>query len=220
MGKLLNIMTSLHKSSKRDYIGRMDDNKVECMVVARKYDKDFWDGDRRFGYGGYKYDGRYEIVAKKLIESYNLPDNAKILDMGCGKGFLLYEFTKLLPNCRVYGFDISEYAIENAKKEIKANLFVHKAEDKTDFEDNEFDLVFSITTFHNLRIMGLKDALKEMERIGKNKYLLVESYRNEKELFNLECWALTCESFFSPEEWIWLYDEFGYTGDYEFIYFE
>ena len=220
MGKLLNIIAPLHNKSNRDYISRMNDNKVECMVVARRYDKEFWDGDRRFGYGGYKYDGRYEIVAKKLIENYNLLDNAKILDMGCGKGFLLYEFAKLLPNCEVYGYDISEYAIENAKEEIKSNLFVHNAKDKTDFKDNEFDLVFSIATLHNLPIMDLKKALKEMERIGKNKYLLVESYRNEKELFNLQCWALTCESFFSPEEWAWIYDEFGYTGDYEFIYFE
>jgi len=220
MGKLLSVIAPLHNKSKRDYISRMNDDKVECMVVAKKYDKEFWDGDRRCGYGGYKYDGRYEIVAKKLIENYNLPDNAKILDMGCGKGFLLYEFTKLLPNCEVYGYDISGYAIENAKEEIKPKLFIHNAKDKTDFKDNEFDLVFSIATLHNLSIMDLKDALKEMERIGKNKYLLVESYRNEKELFNLQCWALTCESFFSPEEWAWIYDEFGYTGDYEFIYFE
>ena len=220
MGKLLSVIAPLHNKSKRDYISRMNDDKVECMVVAKKYDKEFWDGDRRCGYGGYKYDGRYEIVAKKLIENYNLPDNAKILDMGCGKGFLLYEFTKLLPNCEVYGYDISGYAIENAKEEIKPKLFIHNAKDKTDFKDNEFDLVFSIATLHNLSIMDLKDALKEMERIGKNKYLLVESYRNEKELFNLQCWALTCESFFSPEEWAWIYDEFAYTGDYEFIYFE
>ena len=220
MGKLLNIITGLHKKTQRDYIGRMNDGKVHCMQIAREYGKDFWDGDRRYGYGGYKYDGRWEIVARKLIDTYNLPENAKILDVGCGKGYLLFEFKKLLPNCRIAGLDISEYATENAKPEIKSSLFVEKAQNKYPFNGKEFDLVVSITTLHNLIIPDLKAALTEIERVGKNKYIAVESYKGEEELFNLQCWALTCESFFKPEEWEWLFREFGYSGDYEFIYFE
>jgi ubiquinone/menaquinone biosynthesis C-methylase UbiE len=220
MNKMLNIMTQQHTKTKRDYLPRMNDKKVECMKVARKYDYDFWDGDRKYGYGGYKYDGRWEIIAKKLIDEYNLTENAKILDVGCGKGFLLFEFKKLLPNCEIAGFDISEYAIDNSKEEIKEKLFVHKAQDPYQFKDKEFDLVISITTLHNLPINDLKFALQEVERVGKNKYVVVESYRNEEELFSLECWALTAESFFSIKEWEWLFNEFEYTGDYEFVYFE
>lgn len=220
MGRLLNIVTPLHKKTKRDYVGRMTDNKIACMKVAKKYGQEYWDGDRRYGYGGYKYDGRWEAVARKLIGTYRLPDDAKILDVGCGKGFLLYEFKKLLPNCSITGFDISEYGLKNAKEEIKEQVFPYKAQDVYPFGNNAFDLVISITTLHNLHIFELKMAVKEMERVGKNKYIVVEGYRNEDELFNLECWALTCESFFKPQEWIWLFDEFGYTGDYEFIYFE
>ena len=220
MKKLLNVVTPLHKKTKRDYIDRMTDDKVHCMRIARKYGKDFWDGDRRYGYGGYKYDGRWEQVAQRLIETYSLPENAKVLDVGCGKGFLLYEFTKLLPNAQVAGFDISSYAIENAKPEVRDSLFAHNARDPFPFGDNEFDLAISITTLHNLPIDLLKPALKEVERVARDKYIVVESFRNVEELFNVQCWALTCESFFRPEAWVWLFDEFGYTGDYEFIYFE
>ena len=220
MGKLLDIVTPLHKKTKREYIKRMIDKKVKSMEVANQYGYDFWDGDRRYGYGGYKYDGRWEIVAKKLIEIYRLPNNAKILDVGCGKGFLLYELKKLLPESFARGFDISRYALENAKEEIKENLFIHKAQEPFPFIDREFDLVISLTTLHNLQIDKLKSALSEIERVGKSKYTVVESYKNEEELFHLECWALTCESFFRPQEWIWIFNEFGYTGDYEFIYFE
>lgn len=220
MGNLLNIITPLHKQTKRDYLGRMQDSKVACMKVARSYGRDFWDGDRRYGYGGYRYDGRWEVVARKLIEHYHLPPNARILDVGCGKGYLLYEFRKLLPGCVISGFDISRYAIEHSKEEAKTDLFVHKAQDPYPFADNAFDLVVSITTLHNLPVYALKSALQEIERVGENGYIVVESYRNEKELFNLQCWALTCASFFTPREWVWLYGEFGYTGDYEFIYFK
>ncbi len=220
MGKLLNIVTPLHKKTSRDYLQRMVNNKVDCSLVAREYSEPYWDGDRKYGYGGYKYDGRWEIVARKLIEEYKLSDNASILDVGCGKAYLLYEFTKLLPKCRVTGIDISEYALENAKPEIKKKLSKLKAQDKYPFKNNQFDLVISITTLHNLYIDELKTALSQIERVGKNKYVLVESYRDVKELFNLQCWALTCESFFNNKEWVWLFNEYGYTGDYEFIYFE
>ena len=220
MGKLLNVITPLHQKTKRDYIKRMMDNKIKCMAIARKYDKDFWDGKRKYGYGGYRYDGRWESVAKDLTKIYSLREDAKILDVGCGKGYLLYEFKKFLPKSLIVGFDISSYAIENAKEEVKEKLFVYKAQDSYPFKNKEFDLVLSLGTLHNLYIHELKSALKEIERIGINKYITVESYRNEQELFNLQCWALTCESFFRPQEWVWLFNEFGYTGDYEFIYFE
>jgi len=220
MGQIIQVITSLHKKTQRDYLGRMNDDKVTCMEVSKQYGKDYWDGSRRHGYGGYNYDGRWEVVAKKLIELYHLPSNAKILDVGCGKAHLLYELKKILPQATVVGMDLSAYGIENAKEEVRPFLRTYRAQDPYPFGDKEFDLVISITTLHNLRVYDLKTALKEVERVGKKKYLCVESYRNEKELFNLQCWALTCEAFFSTEEWIWLFQEFGYTGDYEFIYFE
>ena len=220
MGRLLNIVTPIHQTTQRDYLARMNNNKAECAKIARRFDQEFFDGDRKFGYGGYKYDGRWEPVARKLVEVYGLKKDARILDIGCAKGFLLYEFKKILPDATLKGFDISSYAIKNAKEEIRKDLFVHRAQDPYPFKNGEFDLVVSLTTLHNLLIGELKLALQEIERVGKNKYIVVEGFRNEKELFNLQCWAFTCELFFRPEEWQWIFKEFGYSGDYEFIYFE
>ena len=220
MGKLLDLVTHLHKKTQRSYIDRMVDDKVHCMLKAKEYEFDYWDGDRRYGYGGYKYDGRWKEVAEKFIEIYNLQSNVKILDIGCGKAFLLYELNQLLPDAEIHGFDISNYGISVAPETIKEHLFLHSAQDKLPYENQYFDLVLSLGCFHNLRIFEIQTAISEMERVGKNKYIMLESYRNEQEQFNLQCWALTCESFFDKAEWIWLYDHFGYTGDYEFIYFE
>ena len=221
MGKLVDYVTQLHQSTSRNYIDRMIDDKVHCMKKAKEYEADYWDGDRRFGYGGYKYlAGRWKPVAQALIENYNLSNESSVLDIGCGKGYLLYEMKLLLPNLRISGFDISNHGIATAKQEVKEQLFIHRAQDPFPFQKNEFDLAISLGCLHNLRIFELEIALKEMERVASNGYLMLESYRNEQEQFNLQCWALTCESFFDTKEWVWLYEHLGYKGDYEFIYFE
>ena len=221
MGDLVNFVTPLHQATERAYIDRMIDDKVNCMLKAKEYEFDYWDGDRRFGYGGYKYlAGRWKPVAEAFIDKYGLTNNSSVLDVGCGKAYLLYELKLLLPDLRVKGFDTSKHGLNEAKENLKEDLFIHKAQEKYPFEDNEFDLVISLGCLHNLRIFELKTALGEIERVGKSGYIMLESYRNELEQFNLQCWALTCESFFDKKEWEWIYNHFGYTGDYEFIYFE
>ena len=221
MGRLLSIVTPLHKATKREYLARMNDDKVHCMLKAKQYGADYWDGDRRYGYGGYKFlPGRWKPVAEALIKTYGLKSGSKVLDVGCGKAFLLYEMLQIEPGLQVTGFDISDHGLANAHPDVKPKLFKYRAQDIYPFGDKHFDLVISLGCFHNLRIFELKTALGEVQRVGKQGYVMLESYRNELEQFNLQCWALTCESFFDTAEWIWLYEHFGYTGDYEFIYFE
>jgi SAM-dependent methyltransferase len=221
MGQLLNIVTPLHKATKRDYLARMVDEKVHCMLKAKEYEADYWDGDRRYGYGGYKYlPGRWKPVAQALIDRYGLKAGSRVLDVGCGKAFLLYEMQLIEPGLELVGFDISKHGLASRHPDLKANLFRYRAQDAYPFGDKSFDLVISLATLHNLRLFELKTALGEIQRVGKQGYIMLESYRNELEMFNLECWALTAESLFDTAEWIWLYQHFGYTGDYEFIYFE
>jgi len=220
MGRLLNIVTPLHKRTKRDYLARMTDDKVNCMLKAKEYEAEYWDGPRRYGYGGYKYDGRWKPVAQAFIDIYQLKPNSRILDVGCGKGFLLHEFKQLLPEADVTGFDISRHALADAPETVQSDLRRYRAQDPFPWGNAHFDLVVSLGVLHNLRLFELKTALAEIERVGRSKYIMVESYRNEEEMFNLECWALTAETILHTADWIWLYNHFGYNGDYEFIYFE
>ena len=154
------------------------------------------------------------------IDIYGLKNGSKVLDVGCGKAFLLYEMKKILPDLQVAGFDISHHGLSEARDEIKPHLFRYRAQDRYPYGDKSFDLVISLGCFHNLRLFELQTALAEVQRVGKNAYVMLEAYRNELEQFNLECWALTAEQLLHTSEWIWLYQHLGYTGDYEFIYFE
>ena len=220
----IDFMSPSHKSTNRNYLARVIDQdypKAKAAHLAKKYSFDYWDGDRRICYGGYKYiEGRWEKIAQEISNYYSLPPKAKILDIGCGKGFLLYDFLKVIPNAEVYGLDISEYAINNSKPEIRNRLQVGNA-NKLPWPDNTFDLVISMATLHILDVYVLDMALREMERVGKNhKYLCVESYRNEEEKANLLYWQVTCEAFNTPEEWRWWFRQTSYSGDYSFIYFE
>ena len=214
-------ISKVHNSTKRNYVERMINNKIQCMKVAKKYSYDYWDGNRMYGYGGYKFiPGRWTPIAKKIIKDYKLTNRSSILDLGCGKGYLLFEIKKILPKINILGYDYSKYAIINSKKEIKRYLKVKDIRNKFSFKNNQFDLVLSLGTLHNFELSDLYKTIKEINRIAKRKYIMVESYRNDREQFNLQCWALTCQTFLSKKEWINLYKFLDYKGDFEFIYFK
>ena len=217
-------MSVVHKSTKRDYLARVNDPdfpKHKAASLAKQWGYDYWDGDRRINYGGYRYmPGRWEPVARAIVEHYGLKAGDRILDVGCGKGFQLYEFTRVVPGIEVHGLDVSAYAIEQAKPEVKDRLRVGHA-NSLPWPDKHFDFVMSINTLHNLYCYDLDRALREIERVGrKHKYICVESYRNELEKANLLYWQVTCEAFNTPDEWEWWFKQTGYSGDHSFIYFE
>lgn len=217
----IDFLSPLHKATKRDYIARVTEHpKADAIKIAKQYGFDYWDGDRKFGYGGYTYDGRWAKVAKPLIEHYGLKPGDRVLDVGCGKAFLIHDMKQALPGLDIVGVDISEYGLEHAKEEVKPYLQVANAT-SLPFEDKSFDLIISINALHNLFLDELELALKEIERVGrKDKYIVVESYRTEEEKVNLMYWVLTGECFLAPREWDWMFAKCGYTGDHSYIYFE
>lgn len=217
----IDFIMKAHRSTKRDYVQRvLEYDKAECAEVSLRFDKDYFDGDRRYGYGGYRYDGRWRAIAEAMVQHYGLEAGSRILDIGCAKGFLLYEFTQVLPGVKVAGIDISRYAIENSMEEIKPFLRVGNATELP-FENRSFDFVVSVNTLHNLYNYELHRALQEIERVGKrHKHIVIETYRNEREKVNFLYWQLTSRSFYTPKEWEWMFKQAGYAGDYSYIVFE
>jgi SAM-dependent methyltransferase len=154
----IDFISALHTGTKRDYIQRVvEHDKAESATIAKQFGYDFWDGERRYGYGGYTYDGRWRVVAKAMAVHYGLKAGDKILDVGCGKAFLLYEFTQVVPGIEIAGIDVSDYAIEHAKEEVKPFLRVADA-NELPFDDNEFDFVFTMNALHNLKIAEIGRA--------------------------------------------------------------
>ena len=219
----IDFISSLHKSTKRNYLSRVNDKtypKDQAAKLAKKWGYHYWDGSRKINYGGYKYiEGRWTKVIKKLCNFYNLKKNAKILDVGCGKGYFLKDLKDYNESFEVYGVDVSKYAIRNAHPDIKNSITLSSAS-KLKWKDNYFDLVVSFNTLHNLHNYDLFSSLKELERVAKKKYLVVESYRTEKEKMNLLYWQVTCEAFCTPKEWKWWFKKANYKGDFSFIYFK
>ena len=221
MLKQIDFLQQYNKSTKRDYVGRVTAyDKAECAAKAKQWGFDYWDGERQYGYGGYKYDGRWLPLAKQIAEYYELKAGDRLLDVGCGKAYMMFEFTRAVPGLQVAGLDISKYAKDNSKEEVRPFITVGHAR-KLPYPDRSFDFVYSNTTLHNLPPQDLYLAIKEIARVMKDKaWIGVESFRNEREKANLLYWQLTCEAFYSVEGWRWWFEHCGYQGDYGFIYFE
>ena len=215
MGKEIDLMR-LYPQSK----GRLSERpiiKEEDRIISRKFGLDYFDGDRKHGYGGFNYHPRFWTDTVRLFaEHYALSQDAHILDVGCAKGFMLKDFKQLLPMSNVAGLDISDYAIEHADLEVKDFLSVGNAV-QLPFGDKQFDLVISINTLHNLDQEGCVKALSEIERVCKgNSFVMVDGWRNKEEQHRMESCVLTAKTMMSADEWVELFQGANYSGDYWF----
>lgn len=213
MGMEINLL-SKYPVSKRDIKSRSLKTK-EDQIIATQYGYDYFDGDRKYGYGGYHYHSKYwNNVVIDFMDYFGLNSSSSLLDIGCAKGFMLYELSKLIPGISLKGIDISEYAIENAPPEIKSNISLANAL-SIPYPENHFDVVISINTLHNLEIDDCAKALHEIERVCKgNSFITVDAYRTEEEKHNMLDWNLTAKTIMHVDEWKYFFNDVGYTGDF------
>lgn len=214
MGQEIDLLVNYPKT-KRAVKERGAEKTEEDRAIARRFGKDFFDGDRRHGYGGYQYHPRFwQPVIPTFREHFSLDEGSSVLDVGCGKGFMLHDLGELVPGVRVAGIDISEYAIENAMPDMSPCLQVADARELP-FEDDAFEVVISINTIHNLDRDDCAKALKEIERVQrKGSFITVDAYRDDEEKELMEAWNLTAKTVMHVEEWEAFFAEVGYTGDY------
>lgn len=204
-----------YPSTKRNLTKRNNLKSKKIQNIAKKFGKDYFDGKREYGYGGYYYHKKFwKKVVQDFKKFYKLTNKSKILDIGCGKGFMIYDLKKLLPKANIRGIDISKYAINNSKKEVKHLLKLGNAK-KLQFKDNTFDLIISINTLHNLNKKECSMALKEINRVSKkNAFITVDAYNNTKEKKRMYAWNLTAKTIMHEKEWIKFFKENNYKYDY------
>ena len=214
LGREIDVLANYPKA-KRDLNARLESKSEESRKIGRKFGFDYFDGDRNHGYGGFSYNPKFwQPVIPTIVENYKISNSSNVLDVGCAKGFFLYDLKLVFPGINITGVDISDYAVENSIPEIKPYLQVGNAT-KLPFEDDCFDFVISINTIHNLNLQDCATALQEIERVTKgNSFITVDAYRNDEEKARMQAWNLTALTMMSVDEWKEFFLEVGYTGDY------
>lgn len=213
MGQEINLLKGLPKT-KRNITARETAKDPEIIRISREYGEMYFDGPRDYGYGGYKYDGRWVPVARDIIEHFSLKAGDRVLDIGCAKGFLMRDLLAELPGLEVFGLDISEYALMNCHPDVIGRIHQGSA-DHLPFPDGSFDAIISLDTVHNLTRDRAKVALQEIQRLSAGRaFVRVDSYRTPEQKAIFESWVLTAKFHDYPDGWIKLFEEAGYTGDY------
>ena len=214
MGREINLLEKypqVRRNLKERESGKTEDQRA----IARQFGKDFFDGDRSTGYGGYVYSPRFwQPVIPTFIEHWGLTSDSSVLDAGCAKGFMLYDLVQAIPGVSIAGIDVSEYAIKNGMSEVKGFLSVANVM-SLPFDDDSFDIVISVNTIHNLARDDCAKALQEIERVARRgAFVTVDAYRNEEEYVRMMAWNLTAKTIMSVDEWVAFFNQVGYTGDY------
>jgi ubiquinone/menaquinone biosynthesis C-methylase UbiE len=214
MGIEIDLLANYPKA-KRNLEERAASKTEEDRAVARQFGRDFFDGERRHGYGGFTYHPRFwQPVIPTLQSHFRLDASSSLLDVGCAKGFMLHDAAEMIPGIKLAGIDISAYAIDNAMEDVRPLVQVADARELP-FADKSFDVVISVNTIHNLERAELAKALREIERVArKGAFVTVDAYRNEAERERMMAWNLTAKTIMSVDEWVEFFDECGYTGDY------
>ena len=209
----IDLLKSLPKT-KRNIQTRADAKDPTVVAIAKQYGEMYWDGPREYGYGGYRYDGRWRAVARDIINYFGLKSGMRVLDVGCGKGFLVKDLMLECPGLEAFGLDISLYALKSSEKEVIGRLHLGTAE-KMPFPDASFDCVLSLNTIHNFPRPRAVASMKEIQRLSSGRaFVQVDSYHTPEQKTIFESWVLTAEFHDYPSGWIKVFEEAGYQGDY------
>jgi SAM-dependent methyltransferase len=211
----IDLMARYPKTKRDDAIAERAVATDEDRLVARRFGWEYFDGPRRLGLGGYRYNARFFTpVVEDMIAHYGLTDQSAVLDVGCAKGFMLHDFKQALPGITVAGIDISQYCLDNALESVKPFLELASC-DALPYPDKSFDLVIAIATIHNLDVEGVKRSLREIMRVTRrHAFIKVNGYKTEAEHEALERWNLVAQTILPVERWKEIFAETGYTGDY------
>ena len=210
----INLLEKLPRGKKRDVNARAVAKNDEVIRISREYGFHYFDGPREYGYGGYRYDGRWVPIAEDMIRHFDLKPGDRVLDVGCAKGFLVKDFMKACPGLEAFGVDVSRYALMNCEPEVVGRLHLGNATELP-FPDNSFKAAVAINSIHNLDRDQCIVALKELQRVsGGRAYVQVDSYRTPEERQMFLDWVLTAHYHEYPDGWIRTFQEAGYTGDY------
>jgi SAM-dependent methyltransferase len=214
MGQEIDLLLNYPKS-KRNLEERVASKNEVDRAIARQFGREFFDGDRNQGYGGFKYMPKFwKPVIPTFKDYWHLTGESSLLDVGCAKGFMLHDLSESIPGITVKGIDISQYAIDHAMVDIKPHVQVANA-NQLPFADKTFDVVVSINTVHNLDRVDCGKALQEIERVSRGKsFITVDAYRNAEEKERMFGWNLTAKTIMSVDEWVVFFKEVGYSGDY------
>ncbi len=214
LGEEIDLLIKYPKA-KRNLDERAVNKTDDDRKIARNFGKEFFDGERKHGYGGFNYNPRFwSEVVKTFRDHWKLNVDSSLLDVGCAKGFMLHDLQELIPGIKLKGIDISDYAIENSMPSVKENLLVADAK-KLPFPDNSFDYVISINTIHNLEIDDCGKALREIERVSKiGSYVTVDAYNDDEEKDRMFKWNLTAKTIMSVKNWKDFFKENKYSGNY------
>ena len=203
-----------YPKTKRNVNERGMQKTEEDRLVGRQFGQEYFDGDRRFGYGGYNYQSRFwQPVVPTFAKHYNLSSISSVLDVGCAKGFMMHDFAQIIPGINLQGLDISEYAILHSLENMRPLICLGNAKELP-FADKNFDLVISINTVHNLPPTECAQALREIQRVGRHAFITVDAYRTPEEKDRMDAWNLTALTYMHVDEWKALFKQVGYTGDY------
>lgn len=209
----INLLKSLPRTN-RNIKMRAEAKDPTVVAIAKQYGEMYWDGPREYGYGGYSYDGRWRSVARDIIDHFGLRSGMRILDVGCGKGFLVKDLMLECPGLEAFGLDVSHYALKNCEKEVIGRLHLGTAE-KMPFPDASFDCVVSLNTIHNFHRASAISALKEIQRLSLGRaFVQVDSYHTPEQKSIFESWVLTAEFHDYPTGWLKVFEEACYQGDY------